>query len=88
MAFSQHAVPGKLASTESFKGHSLLCLSSTAYLMLHLSKQARQKFVMCLVQHVCAVKLGPGHLNNFGVLCGAEWCIHVMSQAGCLELRL
>lgn len=67
VAFSQHAVPGKLGSTESFKGHSLLCLSFTAYLMLQLSKQAHYKFVTCLAQRVCAAKLRPGHPSNFGV---------------------
>lgn len=44
-----------------------LCYIFTAYLMLHLSKKAHYKFVMYLFQHVCAVKLGPGHPSNSAV---------------------
>lgn len=50
VAFSQHTVPGKLGSTEALKGFSLLCLSSTACLILQVSKQAHYKFVVCLAQ--------------------------------------
>lgn len=59
VAFSQHTVPGKLGSTEVFKGFSLLGLASTARLMLQLSEQAHYKFVT-LAQCVHTPKSGLG----------------------------